>query len=404
MSEGRFASYGPALGQIFMEPLNSLRLLGRRSLLALLGIAVGCASVVALLNIGQNAANEAVSAFKGLGSDMLVVSFAATPGMKMRPAPSSLDSQAVMSAVPGILHLAPVMMLSTRASLDGRTHNVNVVGTSSDLPVVLGVRVAQGRFLSGYDSRSTYAVLGAQVARELGVDNLQEVAGRRIQVDGYLFEIIGILAGHGQNPLIPVSVDEAVFVPIEGMRRISSRPEINNVIARGGSGETLEQDGQALSDFLQTLAPGRDVQVQIPQQLIDGLAQQSRTFSYLLAGLGGISLLVGGVGVMNVMVMNVSERRREIGVRMALGARPVDIGRLFLLEAAVLSIAGASIGACVGLLAAWLFSMLSGWGFTLSLPSLPLGIASSLLVGLFFGLNPALMAARLEPVQALRDD
>ncbi|MBI6855173.1 ABC transporter permease [Pseudomonas cichorii] len=404
MSEERFAHYGPSTGQIFLEPLNSLRLLGRRSLLALLGIAVGCASVVALLNIGQNAANEAISAFKGLGSDMLVVSFAAVPGMKMRPAPATLDVPAVMEAVPGVLHVAPVMMLSTRVSFDGRTHNTNIAGTSSDLAAVLGLRVAQGRFLSGYDSRSTYAVLGAQVARELGLESLQDMAGRRVQIDGYLFEVVGILSGHGQNPLIPVSVDDAVFVPIEGMRRISSKPEITNVIARGGGGETLEQDGNALSSYLQTLAPGRDVQVQIPQQLLDGLAQQSRTFSYLLAGLGGISLLVGGVGVMNVMVMNVSERRREIGVRMALGARPVDIGRLFLLEAAVLSIAGATIGACLGLLAAWLFSVVSGWGFTLSLPSLPLGIVSSLLVGLFFGLNPALMAARLEPVQALRDD
>lgn len=404
MPENKSVRYGPSLGQIFMEPLNSLRLLGRRSLLALLGIAVGCASVVALLNIGQNAANEAISAFKGLGSDMLVVSFAAMPGVKMRPAPSTLDSQAVMDAVPGILDIAPLIVLSTRVRFDGRAHNASVVGTSSDLKAVLGLRVTQGRFLSRHDARSTYAVLGAQVARDLGIQNIQDVAGRHIQVDSYLFEVVGILADHGQNPLIPVAVDQAIVVPIEGMRRISSKPEISNIVARGRGSETLEQDGKALTDFLQPLAPGRDVQVQIPQQLIDGMAQQSRTFSYLLAGLGGISLLVGGVGVMNVMVMNVSERRREIGVRMALGARPLDIGRLFLLEAAVLSIAGASVGACIGLLAAWLFSVVSGWGFTLSIPSLPLGITSSLLVGLFFGLNPALMAARLEPVQALRDD
>ncbi len=150
--------------------------------------------------------------------------------------------------------------------------------------------------------------------------------------------------------------------------------------------------------------PKLDIGVQIPQQLLEGMAQQSRMFSWLLAGLGGISLLVGGVGVMNVMVMNVSERRREIGVRMALGARPRDIAGLFLLEAVVLSACGALIGAVCGVVAAWLFVFFSDWSaFSLSALSLPLGIGSSLAIGLFFGLNPAMTAARLEPVQALRD-
>ncbi|WP_024643862.1 ABC transporter permease [Pseudomonas syringae] len=404
MSEESEVHYGPSLRQIFVEPLTSLRLLGRRSLLALLGIAVGCASVVALLNIGHNAANEAISAFKGLGSDMLVASFATTPGVKARPAPSGLDTQAVTSAIVNILHIAPVINFSTRVRLYGKAYDTSVIGTSRDLMDVLDLKIAAGRFLSDYDRNSTYAVLGSQAASDLGVSSVPGPADLRIQIDGYLFEVIGILQAHGENPLIPVSVDSAILVPIEGMRRISGRPEINSIIARGRQTETLAADAQVLRDFLQPLAPGRDVQVQIPQQLIDGLAQQSRTFSYLLAGLGSISLLVGGVGVMNVMVMSVSERRREIGVRMALGARPLDIGRLFLLEAMVLSVAGAAAGALVGLAAAWLFSIISGWAFTLSLLSLPLGITSSLIVGLFFGLSPALTAARLEPVQALRDD
>ncbi|MCL6483471.1 MAG: FtsX-like permease family protein, partial [Janthinobacterium lividum] len=127
------------------------------------------------------------------------------------------------------------------------------------------------------------------------------------------------------------------------------------------------------------------------------------TFSYLLAGLGGISLLVGGVGVMNVMLMNVSERRREIGVRMALGARPRDIRNLFLLETATLSVAGALLGALLGLIVSYSFTRISGWKFTLVPESLLLGCGSSLLIGLFFGLYPAISAARLQPVQALRD-
>lgn len=166
----------------------------------------------------------------------------------------------------------------------------------------------------------------------------------------------------------------------------------------------ITESVQDLRVYLEGVFKGRDVEVLVPQQLIDSLTRQSNTFSYLLAGLGGISLLVGGAGVMNVMLMNVSERRREIGVRMALGARARDIRMLFLLEAACLSVTGSLVGAAVGLLSAFLFVWFSGWRFTLALESLPMGMGSSLLIGLFFGLYPAVTASRMQPVQALRDD
>lgn len=396
--------YGPSLQQSLVEPLDSLRLLGRRSLLALLGIAVGCASVVALLNVGHNAANEAIRTFKGMGSDILVANFAVQPGVKMRPAPATLDTEAVTRALPDILHIAPVILYATAVRLNGRAHNASITGTTVDIAAVLDLKIRHGRFLSAYDRQSTYAVLGANAARELSATGTPVALGHRIQVGGYLFEVVGVLDEQGRNPLVPVPVDDAVLIPIEGMRRIAAIAEINSIIAKGRQTETLGEAAVALRDYLTPLAPGREVQVQIPQQLLDGLAKQTRTFSYLLAGLGGISLLVGGVGIMNVMIMNVSERRREIGVRMALGARPRDITKLFLLEAMVLTIAGALIGAVIGLSGAWLFVKLSGWMFSLSIPSLPLGIVSSLVIGLFFGLHPALTASRLEPVRALRDD
>lgn len=165
----------------------------------------------------------------------------------------------------------------------------------------------------------------------------------------------------------------------------------------------LPTTARALRNYLSRWANGREVEVQIPQHLLDGLKRQASTFSYLLAGLGGISLLVGGVGVMNVMLMNVSERRREIGVRMALGARPRDICNLFLLEAGTLSIIGAVLGGILGLVVAYVFTHVSGWQFSFAPESLLLGCGSSLLIGLFFGLYPAISAARLQPVQALRN-
>ncbi|MEE3652069.1 MULTISPECIES: ABC transporter permease [unclassified Brenneria] len=399
MSDTSHCPYGPSLRHTLTEPLDSLRQLGRRALLALLGIAVGCASMVALLNIGHNAAADAISTFKDMGSDMLVASFSAAESGGQRRAPVTLDTLALTRALPGIHYAAPLILTSTDARLNGRNFSTIVVGTSAELALAMELRMTQGRFLTRYDRQSTYAVLGAKAAIELGAS-----LRSRIQIGGYLFEVVGVLQERGQNPLIPVPVDEAILLPVEGIRRLVPSPEIGTVVARARDGATLPQQAAALRNYLSSLAPGREVTVQIPQQLLEGMARQSRTFTWLLAGLGGIALLVGGVGVMNVMVMNVSERRREIGVRMALGARPQDIGRQFLLEAVVLAVAGALAGSVFGLAAAWLFVKLSGWAFSLSPLSLPLGIISSLLVGLFFGLYPALTAARLEPVRALRDD
>ncbi|MBA0217062.1 ABC transporter permease [Pectobacterium brasiliense] len=401
----RQSHYGPSLQQRLLEPLNSLILLGRRAVLALLGIAMGCGSVVALLNIGHNAEAEAMGVFKGMGSDLLVAAVQNRVGSHaIGLVPADLDIPVLRQNLPDIKAATALIITATEVRLRGRSFTGMVVGSRAELSEVLGLKLAQGRYLSDFDAQSTYIVLGANVAEQWASQGGVAALGERVQVSGYLFEIVGILQPQGNNPLVPVSVDDAILMPISGMRRVMPTPQIISVIARNSSSDTLVQTGSQLKDYLVSLMPKVDIDVQIPQQLLEGMAQQSRMFSWLLAGLGGISLLVGGVGVMNVMVMNVSERRREIGVRMALGARPRDIAGLFLLEAVVLSACGALIGAICGVAAAWLFVFFSGWSnFSLSVLSLPLGIGSSLAIGLFFGLNPAMTAAQLEPVQALRD-
>lgn len=384
---------------ILLESLQSLRLMGRRTLLALLGIAMGCAAVIALTNIGFNAANESLKTFRNMGSNILTASFPPHQN-NYKPSPTQLDLQAFGTALPMIEHVAPLILNSSYISLKGRESQSTIVGTSSALADILNLNMKQGRFLSNYDHNSTYAVIGAHIARKFAPISL----GDLLPAEGYLFEVIGILEETNSNPLIPVPINESLFIPIEGMRRLSPKPEIGTIMVR--TKESVETNAVASSfkDYLDSISPGREAQIQIPQQLLDGLERQASTFSYLLTGLGGISLLVGGVGVMNVMLMNVSERRREIGIRIALGATPKNIRNLFLMEAATLSIAGSLLGAGAGLAAAYAFSWFSEWSFSLALFSLPLGIGSSLLIGLFFGLSPALSAARLQPVQALRDD
>ena len=405
MLEGSVHRQGPGLLQTLIESLDSLRLLGRRSWLAMLGIAVGCAAIVALLNIGQNAANEAMTAFKGMGAESIVASFPFSP-LNSRTLPPTLDTRSLLKRLPAIAQVAPTTFHSGQVRYAGRTVDAVVLGTTGGLAETLDLKLAQGRFISDFDQQATYIVAGAKVAHELGIGGPGRslIAGMQLQIEGYLFEVIGIARPQAPNPLIPIQVDEALFIPIESMRRLQPSPQISSVIAKVHDGGVITESAQDLRAYLEGVLKGHDVEVLVPQQLIDSLTHQSNTFSYLLAGLGGISLLVGGAGVMNVMLMNVSERRREIGVRMALGARARDIRMLFLLEAACLSVTGSLVGAAVGLLSAFLFVWFSGWRFSLAIESLPLGVGSSLLIGLFFGLYPAVTASRLQPVQALRDD
>jgi len=399
-------SYGPSWLHLIREPVENLRQLGCRAVLALLGIAVGSMAVVAMLNIGHNAEREATSVFKGMGSDLLVANVQ-TPGDgrgAVLPNIATLDTNALRRAIPDITTAAPLILTSSDVRFKGHALSSTLLGSNADLPRVLDLQLARGRFLSRFDAPSTHAVLGANIAAGWGNAGDHAQPGDDVQIGGYLFQVIGVLRPKDQNPLFPAVLDDTILLPIEAMRRIIPRPQITSVLTRNSNDTTLAQTSHALQQWLQGKMPGFDVNVQIPRLLLDGMTRQSSLFSWLLAGLGGIALLVGGIGIMNVMVMNIAERRREIGVRMALGARPRDIAWLFLLEAVVLTATGALAGAAVGLIMAWAFVHYAGWLiFSLSESALLLGVGSAIATGLFFGLSPAMAAARLTPVQALRD-
>ena len=392
-----------SLSQLLHEAFVSLRTLGKRSVLALLGIVIGSSSVVALINIGHNAAVDAAMIFKDMGTDTLVAQFP-TKVSSNRPMRTHLDLDAVRQAVPGIAHIGAISLFSGPAVFNGRTTNANFVGSTSDIQQAMRLTLREGRFLSHFDANETYAVIGAQVAQALGAPGDPLKLGDRVRINDYLFLIIGILHDQPRALLMPIQGGESLFMPAEGMRRIYANPQIGNVIIRALPGQDMERMAKDAAAALQRQLPDHTVDIQVPQQMIDGMTRQSRTFAYLLLALGAISLVGGGVGVMNVMLMNVSERRREIGIRMALGARQRDIRNLFLLEAVTLTAVGALCGAVLGMTAAWLYAWLSGWEFALAVAALPLGVGSTLLVGLFFGIYPAVSASRLQPVEALRDE
>ena len=392
-----------SLSQLLHEAFVSLRTLGKRSILALLGIVIGSSSVVALINIGHNAAEDAAMIFKDMGTDTLVAQFP-PKGNSTVPMPTSLDLQAVRQAVPGIAHIGAISSFSGPVVFHGRTTNAGLIGSTPGLKDAMRLALREGRFLSEFDSGETYAVVGDQIAQALSMPGDPLRQGDRVRVNDYLFLIIGILQNQPRSMLIPVQTNESLFIPAAGMRRIYSSPQVGSVVLRATPGQDMERIASDATKALSAQLMDHTVEIQIPQQMIDGMTRQSRTFAYLLLALGAISLVGGGVGVMNVMLMNVSERRREIGIRMALGARQRDIRNLFLLEAVTLTAVGALCGAVMGMGAAYLYAWLSGWQFSLAVSALPLGVGSTLLVGLFFGIYPAISASRLQPVEALRDE
>lgn len=386
-------AYGPSWPQRIGEALGSVRQLGARAWLALSGIAIGCAALVALMNIGHGAAQHVRQMFQGLGSDLLVVSLegptapGGTLGLEAGPWP------------PGIRAAAPLATAVQALQFAGTSIEVMLAGSTAHLAEVLDLEAGQGRLLSRYDDQAAHLLLGASLARQLRVR-----VGDRVQLGSYLYDVVGVLGGRGYNPMLPVNFDDAVWMPLAGMHRLSPAPQVGTLVARGEAGMGLTQVGASLSHFLQARLPGHEVDVQLPRQMLESMAGQSRMMSWMLASTAAIALVLGGVGVMNVMVMNVAQRRREIGVRVALGARGRDIAWLFLLEALLLGAAGALLGVVFGLAAAWLFALAAGWRFALHVGSLPASMGASLALALLFGLQPALAAARLQPVLALRDD
>ncbi|KFF47064.1 MULTISPECIES: ABC transporter permease [Pseudomonas] len=392
-----------SLSQLLHEALISLRTLGKRSILALLGIVIGSSSVVALINIGHNAAVDAAMIFKDMGTDTLIAQFP-PKGSSNVPMRTQLDLDAVRLAVPGIAHIGALSLFSGPIVFHGRTTNANLVGSTPGIQAAMRLAVREGRFLSAFDASETFAVIGDPLAQALSAPGDPLQLGDRVRINDYLFLIVGILHDQPRAMLMPVQANESLFIPAEGMRRIYATPQISNVIIRAAPGQDMERIARDATAALQPQLSDHDVNITVPQQMIDGMTRQSRTFAYLLLALGAISLVGGGVGVMNVMLMNVSERRREIGIRMALGARQRDIRNLFLLEAVTLTAVGALCGAVLGMTAAWLYAWLSGWAFALAVAALPLGVGSTLLVGLFFGIYPAVSASRLQPVEALRDE
>jgi putative ABC transport system permease protein len=390
-----------------------------RSALTMLGILIGIAAVVLTVGLGEGAQQQVSAQITALGSNLLIVSpgsATGTTGVRGGFGSASTltvsDATALESAVsaPDIAGVAPVKSTSQSLVFGNTNWTTSVVGTTPAWLAVRARTVTAGRFLSTADQAESAAVtvLGPTTAAELfgGVDPV----GQSVTINGIPFAVVGVLNSAGTDS--SSNLDDQALVPIStaASRLVggATRNSVSSIYLAARSGSVLSAAYQEANRQLLSLHHSTDINADFTitsqQSLITTATSVSKTLTILLAGIAALSLLVGGVGVMNIMLVSVTERTREIGLRKALGAPPAVIRRQFLVEASVLGLAGGVLGAALGVVGAVVLPHLIDNPITISPTAIVLALVVSVVIGIVFGVYPASRAARLAPIDALRSE
>ena len=383
------------------EACSSLLSARHRTAPALIGIAIGVASVSSMISVGSIAKSEAARQFQELGTDIVKIRVRARNKGRGRIALKQADAEGI-AALPGIRRAAPYTEAGAVAVYGGaETETVRIVGVTEDFASLARLELAEGRFVSRLDGGRYFCAVGFEVANKLRDAIGGSIVGAKIRLREAIFTVIGSLrrSAVGQRPFDP---NGAVYLPIATAGRIASEETLRDILAQTAAGTDYRTATREVVAYFKEREPGARVRVRSPEELIEQMHRQSRLYTLLLGAIGGISLLVGGIGVMNVMMMAVMERRQEIGVRRALGATRWDIQAQFLTESAILSLLGGLVGMIVGGGATWGICHFSGWTFELSSGGTALGAVVAGGAGIFFGFYPARRAAGLDPVTALQ--
>jgi putative ABC transport system permease protein len=407
-----------SIGQAFIEALDSLFANKMRSGLTVLGIIIGVAAVIAMLAIGAGAQDTITGQISGLGSNLLFV-FSGNMSEDVRnPQPLTVyDAEAIADPLqaPSVAGVAPVIQSNASASYGGQTVNTQVDGVTSDFLSIRNYELSEGENFSSDDllGQKSVAILAADVAKNL-FDRTDGVVGESIRVKGQPFRVIGVLASKGGSSF--GSQDNFILVPFDtAQNRLvgGNRNEVDVIYIQATTADSVTSAVDEISQILRSRhrinLTADDFTVFTQQDFVSTAQTITGVLTVFLGGIAAISLLVGGIGIMNIMLVSVTERTREIGLRKAIGARKRDILIQFLTESSLLSLFGGILGIVLG----WLIAFIVGQVATsLGTPFNPqVGIDAILLatifstaVGLFFGLYPANRAANLEPVEALRHD
>lgn len=398
---------------IIGETYGALSANKARSGLTILGIVIGIASVIAMVSIGQGVGGQIQSSIEGLGSNLLtIMPGTIQPGRGIvssgRGSAQTLKNEdiEVIERVEGVASVSPEFSRRFQVlSPIGNNTNTTIIGVSEKYQEVHNTTVENGSFInsSNVSSMSRVAVLGPSVATDLFGED--DPIGKNIRINKINFKVVGVLTAKGgsgfSNP------DDTIFVPVSSMQKVLAGVDYLSNIAVS----VIDKDGMDLTktEITNTLAAKHKVDVEnadfsiISQaDIMSTLNQVTMTFTLFLASVAGISLLVGGIGIMNMMLTTVTERTREIGLRKAVGARRKDIANQFLVEAVVLTFSGGIIGVILGWVISKAISSLAGIATTVSVSSILLAFGVSAIIGIVFGYYPARRAAALNPIEALR--
>ncbi len=385
-----------------------------RSILTMLGIIIGVASVIALSAVGTVATHGITAQIEALGTNLLTINSGSASvggvgaGFGSQPTLLGTDAAAIAASDPDVAYASPMIQSNGQVVYQMNNNSVTVQGVNSDYPMIKNLTVSAGRFFSAQEvARSeNVVVLGSDIAQTLFAGTNTSPIGAVIDIKQIPFTVVGVLAT--QNTIGVQNPNDYVEIPYTtAMNLFTGSPYVNSILVSAQSPSVMTQaQGEITSTlrFLHHLGTGQASDFQIFNQAttLSALSSITTLISEVLSGVAGISLVVGGIGIMNIMLVSVTERTREIGIRKAIGARRQIILFQFLVESVVLSLSGALIGVLIGGGGAELIGVLMKQGSLVSLSSILVSVLFALAVGTIFGVYPARKAARLNTIDALR--
>ncbi|HVT73021.1 MAG TPA: ABC transporter permease [Lacunisphaera sp.] len=390
--------------------LRALRRNALRSVLTALGIIIGVAAVIAMVSIGNGAKSQVEASIASLGQNIITVfpgNFSAGGVRTGWGGISTLtveDALAIRSQVTGVIALSPEMRDRAQILANGSNWNTQILGEDVTYPDIRIWPVAEGGMFSEQDVRSAakVCVIGKTVSDQLfqGIDPV----GQTLRIRNIPFKVIGLLSSKGFN-YFGQDQDDVVIIPYSShLKRIARRPYLSSIMIQADDPAHMDRIQQDITDLLQQRRNGRepDFTVRNQLELAEAATATTKTMTVLLAAIAGVSLVVGGIGIMNIMLVSVTERTREIGIRLAVGAHGRDVLLQFLTEAIILSLMGGGLGIVLGVGSSQLISHLNHWPVLVSSNAILGAVGFSAAIGVFFGFYPARKAAQLDPIDALR--
>ena len=405
------------MGNNVKMALASLRSSKWRSLLTMLGIIMGVASVVTTVSLGQGVRQQIAGQIKHIGKDLITVRAGKTINRNKSGDIVSVNLQATIATnalsegdyqqlkgVPGVSLVSPFSLISGIAKTDEREFNNGfVVATTEAVPQLLNQKVEFGSFFSARDLDKQVAIIGPRVAQDLFHENVP--LGKTIQLRGQSFTVLGVFEKFDSSPLAPNSdYNSAIFIPYDAGKQLTSgQTQIYQILAKPSDPKQTDALASSITKALLSAHGNQEDFTVLKQQ--ETLAVANKVFDLLtglIAGVAAISLVVGGIGIMNIMFVSVTERTREVGIRKAVGATNRQLLSQFMTEAAVLSVVGGILGVAVSIVVNYLIRIFTGLQPVITFPIMLVAVAVALVVGVFFGIAPAVKAASKDPIDALR--